>query len=250
MRFKFWRKKAVQQPYMPIGASTVDKVVRDLSDKFGREYCLNIGAGSQIDANFQTLDIDSKYKPDYVADIRVAFAASDYFRQRANEYPDLSKLQPNQFMLIWEQHTAEHIEWIYQQTHFQWLYTIIAPGGCLVIEVPNLEFIAKVYITNLDRQKKGDRVRFPAQEHGDLRETETSDMQRWINFKLFSGCSPGDYHHTCFDAMLLWKMMNLAGFEKVSIWNGTSLKAVAYKPSAAEENLSALIESVVGGISG
>lgn len=249
MRFKFWRKKAIQMPYMTIGATTVDKVVRDLSAKYGREYCLNIGAGSQKDANFQTLDIDTSCEPDYVADIRCAFAASDYFRDRANEYPDLSRIQPNQFMLIWEQHTAEHIEWIYQQTHFQWLYQIIAPGGCIVIEVPNLEFIARVYLKNLDRQRKGDHVRFPAQEHGDLSETESSDMQRWVNFKLFSGCSPGDYHHVCFDPMLLWRMTSLAGFEKISIWNGTSLKAVAYKPATAEENLSVLIDNLVGGVS-
>lgn len=244
---RFFRKKETRVAYSNISASAFDKTVVELARKYGRDYCINIGAGAESNDLFKTLDINPDCKPDYVGDIRTLFAASSYHRDRAAEYPDLRRINPNQFMLVKMQHTAEHIEWIYQQGLFEWLFLIIGSGGALAVEVPNLEYIAKVYARNLERQLDGREPKYPWHEHNDLRQEETTDMQRWVNFKLYSGCSPGDYHHVCFDRLLLARLMKKAGFERISIWVGDTLKSLCFKPgSEAEHDLDSIIAQLTG----
>jgi len=246
MRLNFFRKREARVAYSNITASAFDKTVVELAKKYGKDYCINIGAGTESGELFKTLDINPDCEPDYVGDIRVLFAASSYHSDRQKEYPNLRLINPNQFMLVKMQHTAEHIEWIYQQGLFEWLFLIIGNGGTLAVEVPNLEYIAKVYLRNLNRQNDGREVKYPVHEHGDLRHEELTDMQRWVNFKLYSGCSPGDYHHVCFDALFLARLMRKAGFERISIWVGDTLKSICFKPGAGTQDLDSIIALMAG----
>jgi len=214
--------------------------------QYGKTYCLDIGVGNDNAELFTTVDIDPECKPDIVGDIRCLFAPSDYYADMKKDYPDLRKLETGSFMYIRVKHIIEHIEWIYQQALFDWLGSMLGNGGLLEIDTPNLAYIAKIYLAGSTRQGLGAMPKFPANEHNDLRQSESSDLQRWVNFKLFSGCSPGDYHHACFDAFRLCDLLKKHKFERISIYNGSSLRSIAFRSEDRSVDLDSIISDYIG----
>jgi len=122
---------------------------------------------------------------------------------------------------------------------------VLAPGGMVYVATPNLAYAIGVYVANRERQMRGKSLSYPVSEHTYLKPGVDHDMQRWVNFKFFSGCSPGDTHHTAFDRLWLYELLKLQGFEKISIHDGATLKAIAYKPGLAQFNVDEAIDRVV-----
>lgn len=136
------------------------------------------------------------------------------------DFPDvgnLDEINENFYDIVAAVHFIEHIEWIYQHHLFEYARMWLKPGGYFVVETPNLEWIAKVYLD------KRFRNRFPMNEHPDIKTRSEMDFRRWINFKIFSGCSPGDYHHCLYDATMLRGMFEKAGFTNIKIKRGPTL---------------------------
>lgn len=227
------------KPGSNISERAIDDVVMSVINEYGERACLDIGAGDDENNAFkqagliQTLDSRPEFNPDFLCDMRTLFVP---------DYPSeidkpINGLRKNQYMFIRLQHIVEHIEWIYQEFLYKWLMELLAPGGMVYIATPNLEYAVGVYYKNRRNQLKGKDVKYPIDEHIYLKPGVQSDMQRWVNFKLFSGCSPGDYHHCCYDRQWLGEILVTSGFDNISIYDGSTLKAVAYKPGMQHFNV-------------
>lgn len=207
----------------------------DQHKEYGEGFCFDVGAGKSDSAGFLTVDVDPASEPTYVGDIRCLFAADPQYRADLVQYPDLQKILPGQFMLVRMAHVVEHVEWIYQTQLFQWVYDLLAPGGIVVIYTPNFEFVAGMYVENRKLQRKGVQCRYPVEEHDGLRLDRAADMQSWVNFKINSGCSRGDYHLCMHDSFSLAFAMDEVGFVNIAVSDEETLSAVAYKAEEGEE---------------
>jgi len=219
----------VKKHYSSIRNDKIDSIINDLSKKYDKDFCINIGAGKEANIKYTTVDIDKKSMPDIYGDIRTLFIKSPEYENLLSQYPDLSNIKSDYYVYCRMCHIMEHIEWIYIPSLLNWVYSILTPGGVLSIDTPNLEYIAKAYIKYLEIEDRGVNPKFPANEHNDLAIEHLGDMQRWINFKLYSGCSTGDYHNSCMDKTLITRFLYDAGFEKIYISSGTTLRVLAYK---------------------
>ena len=248
MRF-FKKVKLQSEVFKDVSFVKPDKInsfVDKWAKKYGKAYCLDVGVGHDSAESFTTVDIDPECKPDIVGDIRCLFAPSPLYADMKSKYPDLSKLESGSFMYIRMKHIVEHIEWLYHQPLFDWLGSLLGNGGLLEVDTPNLGYIAKMYLVGAEKQDMGLMPKFPANEHGDLKLSESGDMQRWVNFKLFSGCSPGDYHHACLDAFKLCDLLKKHKFERISIYNGSSLRSLAFRTEDRTVDLDSIIKDYLG----
>lgn len=213
-----------------VSASSIDSILNKFQYE-DKSNCLEIG---NISPNDKFITVDMRDGADYVGDIR------GFFIDWVDIDNRLAKLPVGKFVYVKVSHTVEHIEWIYQELLFKWLGKLLKPGGLIYIDTPNLEVIAKIYLENLSRLKNNQAIKYPYQDHPDMTVTGggprdlNGDLQPWVNYKLFSGCSPGDYHHTCYDVYWLGRVMANAGFERIKIDNGQSIRAVAFKPGELE----------------
>lgn len=222
----------------------------------GKPKCLDVGTGADesvvghinefditIPEACTTLDIIQKFNPDIHGDLRAIIEPGDLVT--VERYPQLATILPNTFSLVRLSHFVEHIAWIHQELLLEWIYSILEPGGMVYIVTPNLEFITKIYTKNIKRIKKGLEPKYPLDEHSYCKAGVAHHMQYWTNFKLFSGCSPGDYHHTCYDEYLLGSHLVDKGFTNVVISSTTEVIAVAYKPIEKPEGLDELVKRAV-----
>lgn len=209
-----------------IGSEAIDSFM----DKYvheDKERCLEIGnIGPKED--FMTLDI--RTGADYRGDIKGCIT-EDYEMSEG-----LASLPYGSFVVVRTVNTIEHIPWLYHTALFDWLNRLLTIGGMLYIDTPNLEFITRVYLAGLDYIAKGIEPKFPGHQYPGMANKETGEtiepsknLQKWTQFKLFSGCSPGDYHHTCYDAYWIARVLDNAGFDKICISNEETLKVVAFK---------------------
>jgi hypothetical protein len=226
-----------------ISDRAIDKKLVDMARNHDRSECLDVGSGTDKSELFSTLDIRKEFEPDYLGDVRCLFAPG--YMERVQEYPDLLRIPENGLMVLKMQHLVEHIEWIYQEFLFEWAMKALAPGGIMYVATPNLAYSVGVYVKNRKRQKRGNDISYPISEHVYLKPGVNYDLQRWLNFKLFSGCSPGDYHYSSFDRLWLYEILILAGFEKISIYDGSTLKAIAYKPGQIQFDVDLAVDRVV-----
>ena len=208
---------------------------------------LDVGTGHDDSDVFSTIDIDSDCAPDFVGDIRCLFALSDHYRDMRNKFPDLDRLEGTVYQTIRLKHVIEHIEWIYLPTLFEWVASMLIVDGRVLIDTPNLEFISRVYVAGLDNQLANRNISFPREEHSDISGNDIRDFQRWINFKIFSGCSPGDYHHACLDSLFLTSLLKAYGFSDIIIYNGSSLRAIASLTKKSSSEMESLIASIKNG---
>lgn len=218
-----------------IGERAIEHKLIETVQGYSKVECFDIGAGADKDGMYTTVDISGEYEPDIVGDMRCLFAPT--FTERVDDYPDLQRIPENGVMLLKFQHIIEHVEWMYQEFLFEWAHKVLAPGGMIYIATPNLAYYMGVYYANREFQKQGKPLSYPISEHTYLKPGVPQDMQRWFNFKAFSGGSPGDNHKAALDRLWLHALLKDSGFEKISICDGSTLKAIAYKPGLA--NLSA-----------
>lgn len=236
-RLFFWQKEKVQLLGDDVKSGRIDALADEMLAKLEKDVCLDIGTGRDEAGKFTTVDIDTDVGADIVGDVRCLFAASDYYRSKRELSPDLSRITDSHYMFVRMKHIVEHVEWIYHPTLFQWLFQIVAPGGAVDIHTPNLDYIARLYVKNLDLYSSQRRMKFPAHEYEGMSPDKPEDLAKWTNFKLFSGCSPGDYHHACLSRMLLLIYLSQAGFDRMLVFDGSTLRVLAYKGSQAESDL-------------
>jgi len=209
---------------------------------FGRDYCLNLGAGAESNnEKYINVDIHKANNIDVTGDIRTVFAP--IYDQHLAEFPDLLNLDASQFKFIRLHHVIEHIEWIYQERMFDWLSELLLLGGWVYIETPNLEYVAKTYLKSAQARKGvqkviGQKEGFPFDDHPYLSERRDVDITRWFNAKAFSGCSTnryingcvdGDFHHCLYDEFWLRSILKEKGFKVLVFNNSMNLSVVAEK---------------------
>ena len=211
--------------------SSLNQLQAQIAKQNGKDLCLDLGSGSigVEDPDFTTIDINPKSGADYIGDIKYLFV--DHFNKTIeDDYPSLMNFPVGHYQLIRAVHFIEHIPWIYHDQMFKWVFESLADGGAFWIGTPNLEFIAKIYIKNLYRIYKGKDVKYPDDGHSLVRKHVSTDMVKWVNYKIFSGQSPLDKHQAIYDKSLLFQTLRENGFNKISMFAGHFLSAVAYKP--------------------
>lgn len=198
-----------------------------------KEKCLEIGNIGPV-PGYTTLDI--RDGADYIGDVRGCIT---------NDYEcsdDLELIPQGTFLVVKMVNVIEHIQWIYQSAFFDWINKLLVTEGMVYIDTPNLEFIAKVYVTGLEYAAKGLLPKFPGDQYPGMTDRNGSviepakNLQRWVQFKLFSGCSPGDFHHCCYDAYWLARMLADAGFDNICINSEEVLKVAAFKSGKRSES--------------
>jgi len=222
---RFFRRSQVKQSYI---SYVSERSVRGLHDTILRteepKYCLEIGLNGKSE-DCITLDLGSK--ADIVGDIRGAFAQHGGYKP----VEEIEKLPLDYFHLIKAVHVIEHIEWLYQQVMFDWFFDLIAPGHYLYVDTPNLDYIIEIYNNGIQSMNKGNKLEYPMSDHPDFtKDRYIENFTPWVNYKIFSGCSPGDYHHTCLNSIWLGNLLHAAGFENIKIHSGRSLIAIAMRP--------------------
>ena len=246
------RKVLGKKKFRFVSEEFITNIFGDAVIRFGKDSCLDIGSGVDgvLDDRFISLDekadlplkegdgVASRYPdkvgkvfhPNYVGDIKALFAPGYCDNAEfVNDNQGLLSLPEGAWKAIRAKHIIEHIPWRYAEKCIEWMCNLLEDGGVVYIATPNLEFISKVYSVNLERQKAGEPVSYPLHEHAYFRQGVQWDMQRWANFKIFSGGSPGDEHRACFDTELLVNLLWEAGFRKISVFSGHTLMALAYK---------------------
>lgn len=172
--------------------------------------------------------------PDIVGDVRKLFAPG-YMDQLEDDSP-LHTIKSGFYHVVRLHHMIEHVEWIYGDFFLRWVFSILCDGGMISIDTPNAEIAARVYIANMDKLRKGRAAEYPSHEHSYCNPDVPWHIQKWFNFKLFSGCSPGDYHFAAYSAYGLGCMLAEQNFERISIFEGYSIRAIAYKPGGISHN--------------
>lgn len=214
----------------------VARYIRE-GENHGREKCLNIGAGSEKNDKYITIDMINGDNIDIDADIRTIFAP--VYDQYLQDNIKLLDLEPESFHFIRMHHIVEHIEWIYQERLWDWVNELLVMGGRVYIETPNLEAIAKTYLTFASQRViQKNFPQFPFDDHDYLSEERPEDITRWFNAKAFSGCSTrryvdgcvnGDFHHCLYDEYWLRAMLDDKGFDILVLNNAETLSCIAEK---------------------
>lgn len=245
--FGFRRKKIQEYLGDDIKSGKIDSILAEILAEADREYCLDIGTGNDLADRFTTVDVVAECNPDILGDIRCCFAGSQYYRDMREQYPGLSNIVGSRYVIVRAKHIVEHIEWIYHQTLFEWLFAITARGGIVAIDTPNLDYVVKLYYRASELAKDQRPFKFPSDEYGGLKPGSVVDLAKWVQFKLFSGCSLGDYHHACLNRRLLYHYMSSAGFEPIAISDDSTLRAIAYKPVNTSDSMDAMIDKYIQG---
>jgi len=184
---------------------------------------LDIGAGRCGD--YYSIDKNPKLDCSFTGDIRTLFAPV-----YCNETPrSLKKVKSYSFNFVIMQHIVEHIEWIYQQSMFNWVYSILNYNGVLFVETPNVEYIVKQYLSFTSSL---------ANQHPDINKNDPDANIKWLNSKLYSGCSTnkfkdgcvdGDFHLCMYNKDWLCNILELTGFRHIQINAEDTLSCLAYK---------------------
>lgn len=210
--------------------NAVARFIVKLETESEKMYCLDIGSNKQND-KYNTVDfVDGA---DYVGDVRGLFAP----QSGSEPSQSLLTIPEGFFKLIKVSHLIEHIEWLYQDSLFEWLYVLLQDGGHIIIDTPNLDYVIKMYNKNMKRLESLEKLDYPLSDHPDFNSGNESDMITrfvpWVNFKLYSGCSfdgeHNDYHHTMYNIYWLGQVLERAGFSSIRIFEGQSLYGVACK---------------------
>ena len=216
-----------------IGSNAMNSIIES-TDDFDKDEVLEVG-----DINIENrLTVDFCEGADYVGDIR-AFFSNDY---ELTDSIAALKRRENSFAAVRMQHLLEHIQWTHQSACLSWAYGLLAEGGMIYIDTPNLEYIARMYVKNLERIENGLEVKFPVNEYpGMVKDVDKAGLHegnfwKWINFKLYSGCSPGDFHHCSYDTYWLARLLNAAGFDRITVCARDTIRAVAYKSSSIDND--------------
>lgn len=194
---------------------------------------LEIGSGNNptVNEGYTHLDMNPDAEHvEIVGDIRAIIAPQEY---DITKYPTLESIQSESFEEIKTYHFIEHIQWIYQESLFRLFYDWLLPGGILNIHTPDLKWIVKSYLHNSQKTWFGKpRFRFPESEHPDLIESgNKTQFYKWVNYRLFSGCSPEDYHHCMYDKQSLRDILSVVGFQCLSMKSKyATLMALSLKP--------------------
>lgn len=212
--------------------SAILKKWDNMVEKLNREDILDLGSGYQT-GNFMRLDIDKDTNPDFHMDLR-AFCGIAPYDKDLGLYSDVKKLDVK-FKAVRAMHFLEHIEWIYQDTILKAIMDFLQPGGFLFIEVPNLKYIIDVYMDQIQKRLlKGKEINFPKQEYS-FQDDDPMNIYKWFNFKLFSGCSPGDNHKCMYDIINLQDTLEKIGFEDIEMSDENTIKCVAFAPMDKKE---------------
>lgn len=175
---------------------------------------LDLGSGAFPIPGADHLDRDpAAPHVEYVGDIRALW------RDGYGDAGNLADITPGAYDVVVANHFVEHIEWIYQDQLFDTVYQWLRPGGEFIVATMNLAYVLRHYTKRRLRRK------FPVNEHPAVRNRDDCALQRWLNFRLFSGCGLGDYHHCAFDAPLLTDTYDRAGFTDIHIRKGSMLYA-------------------------
>jgi len=186
---------------------------------------LEIGSGNNPTPGYEHLDFQADaIHVEYKGDFRALFAP-DY---ELDQFPDLLKLSEDTFDEIKAVHFVEHVEWIYQEAMFKTFWSLLKPFGRIFIVTPNLTWILNAAIVGFERygskwlsfrRRRAVPLDNWQQEHP-LLESQPESLivfVKWLNFKLYSGCSRGDYHHCCYTAELLKHVLETTGFSGIRI---------------------------------
>lgn len=233
-------------PFRYTTEKSIATVVTNAISKHGKDLCIDIGCGNDPVVGCQTLDINDEFNPDFVGDIRELFAPG--YMDNLDDSSSLLDIPESYFQVVVLHHVLEHIEWIYTDFFVRWVHSILVDGGMVSIATPNAEYAAKVYIANLEFIKGGKEVSYPAHEHQYCKEGILWHINKWFNFKVFSGCSPGDYHHSMFDSISLGYLFSEQNFGKIRIHDGETLRALAYKKDELinSQNIDSIVDGKLG----
>ena len=195
---------------------------------------LELGGGENFSSkDFLNVDIKAGPGVDIVGNLLALFSPDANIR----DYPDLERITGDNICSeIRAIHFIEHIPWIYQDGLFNWMHTVLEPGGILEIVTPNIEYICRVYLKRsrwrisrlLKRVFKGVVLDlFPEVNHPYITNRKNElDLRRWFNFKVFSGCSLGDYHHCMYDDYMLNSILSKVDVETgLPLWMQVHVKA-------------------------
>tara|TARA_Y100000034_G_scaffold87066_1_gene104386 strand:- start:168 stop:812 length:645 start_codon:yes stop_codon:yes gene_type:complete len=191
---------------------------------------LNVGAGHNPLPDMDNLDRD----PDipglaFAGDVRALWNPNEFGAHAGN----LHQIPDGSYDYVVAMHMIEHVEWIYQISLLQLFCQWLNPRGTVLLETPNFAYAISHYT------KRRLQDKFPLTDHPDIKTRDDPvALQRWINFKLFSGCSTGDYHHCAYDKTLLQYNMEEAGFGHIRIASKEILVAIGQPaPPDGEETV-------------
>jgi len=199
------------------------RYIFSILNEFTGKDKLDIGAGMNR-SDCLTLD-KSDLKCTFTGDIRTMFAPV----YRDKQPRSLKKMQSNSFRFIEMQHIVEHIEWIYQKYMFDWVLSLLKYDGILFIETPNVEVIINQFQSFTSGLSK---------QHPDIKEDDPNADIKWLNFKLYSGCSTnkvkngctdGDFHLCMYNKDWLCNILLETGFKHIKINEEETLSCLAYK---------------------
>jgi len=211
--------------------SAINKRLENIVEPLEKNDILDLGSGMDT-GKFLRLDIDKNTNPDFHMDLR-AFCGIAPYDKDLYRYCDV-RLLDRQFNVIRAIHFLEHIEWIYQETILSQLKTMLIGEGCLFIEVPSLRYIIDMYNKQIDgKLLKGKLSSFPDGEYT-FSDSDPMNIYKWLNFRIFSGCSPGDNHKCLYDIYSLHYALEKIGFEHIILSNESTIKCLAFAPESAE----------------
>jgi len=159
---------------------------------------LEIGSGMNPTPGYEHLDRDPECPHlEYCGDFRALFVP-DVADPQKNR--DVFRLQFDYYEEILAIHYIEHVEWIYQEAMFQKFFEFLKDGGVLRVVTPNLDWIVRQYCLGRGLRRRLFRRRRQAEvewwnEHPKFKtltpaERNFVEFSLWVNFKLYSGCSP------------------------------------------------------------
>ncbi len=122
--------------------------------------------------------------------------------------------EENLFEEVFASHCIEHVPIRLAQTALKEWYRVLQPGGLLIVDTPNIERNASMY---LNGTWMNEFLRLPSQEQELCKLNGVPNKTLWLNFKIISSEHQYDTHYWNADGDLLLAFVKEAGFSSAQI---------------------------------
>ena len=124
--------------------------------------------------------------------------------------------EPNSIDVIYNSHLLEHIPFVRVPQVLKHWYSLLKPGGYLIINVPDLEWVCKYYLRLLQFERNDESFKF---QNPHYHWTHNWELPGNSFIQMFYGSQQhdGEYHTSGYSDLSLRQILEITGYKNIEI---------------------------------